>query len=209
MIDVLIVEDHPVVIEGLKKLLLDSGLAKLCVTASTGKECITYVKNFTPTVVLLDINLPDVNGIDLCKTLKTEYPDLKILAISSFGQRSYIQRMLDNGALGYVLKNSSEDEIIDAIKDVVNGKKHLSFDVNEILNNSKNNIDSPLLTRRESEVLKMIADGYTNQEIADKIFVSPLTVDSHRKNLLMKLGARNTAELIKIAFCKGLITEVE
>jgi len=206
MIDVLIVEDHPVVIEGLKKLLIDSGLAKQCITASTGKECINYLKNFTPYIILIDINLPDINGIDLCKTLRTEYPDLKILAISSFGQRSYIQRMIDNGALGYVLKNSSEEEIINAIYDIINGKKHLSFDVNEILNQSKNNIDSPLLTRRETEVLKMIADGFTNQEIADKIFVSPLTVDSHRKNLLMKLGARNTAELIKISFCKGLIT---
>jgi DNA-binding NarL/FixJ family response regulator len=209
MIDVLIVEDHPVVIEGLKKLLLDSGLAKLCVTASTGKECTTYLKNFTPQIVLLDINLPDVNGIDLCKTLKTEYPELKILAISSFGQRSYIQRMIDNGALGYVLKNSSEEEIISAVKDVANGKKHLGYDVNEILNHPKNDVGSPLLTRRETEVLRMISDGFTNQEIADKIFVSPLTVDSHRKNLLMKLGARNTAELIKLAFCKGLIIEVE
>jgi len=209
MIDVLIVEDHPVVIEGLKKLLLDSGLAKLCVTASTGKECTTYLKNYTPDIILLDINLPDVNGIDLCKTIKTDYPNLKILAISSFGQRSYILRMMENGALGYVLKNSSEEEIIGAIKDVVAGQKHISFEVSEILNQSKNNDDSPLLTRRETEVLQMIANGFTNQEIADKLFVSPLTVDSHRKNLLMKLSAKNTAELIKIAFCKGLITAIE
>ena len=209
MIDVLIVEDHPVVIEGLKKLLLDSGLAKLCVTASTGKECTTYLKNYSPDIVLLDINLPDINGIDLCKILKTDYPNLKILAISSFGQRSYILRMIENGAMGYVLKNSSEDEIIAAIKDVVASKNHIGFEVNEILNQSSKGSDSPLLTRREAEVLKMIADGFTNQEIADKIFVSPLTVDSHRKNLLMKLSAKNTAELIKIAFCKGLITEME
>ena len=209
MIDVLIVEDHPVVIEGLKKLLLDSGLAKLCVTASTGKECTTYLKNYTPDIILLDINLPDVNGIDLCKTIKTDYPNLKILAISSFGQRSYILRMMENGALGYVLKNSSEEEIIGAIKDVVAGQKHIGFEVSEILNQSKNNDDSPLLTRRETEVLQMIANGFTNQEIADKLFVSPLTVDSHRKNLLMKLSAKNTAELIKIAFCKGLITAIE
>lgn len=208
MIDVLIVEDHPVVIEGLKKLLLDTGLAKLCVTASTGKECTTYLKNFSPDIVLLDINLPDINGIDLCKTLKTDYPDIKILAISSFGQRSYILRMMENGALGYVLKNSSEDEIIAAIRDVVAGQKHIGFEVNEILYPSKKTDDSPLLTRREAEVLKMIADGFTNQEIADKIFVSPLTVDSHRKNLIMKLNARNTAELIKIAFCKGLISDI-
>ena len=205
MIDVLIVEDHPVVVEGLKKLLLDSGLAKLCVTASSGKESLTYLKNYSPDIVLLDINLPDVNGIDLCKTMKTEYPTLNILAISSFSQRSYIVRMLENGALGYVLKNSSEDEILCAINDVSNGIKHLGYEVNEILKPSKTTDQLPLLSRRETEVLKLIADGFTNQEIADKIFISPLTVDSHRKNLLMKLSARNTAALIKIAICKGFI----
>lgn len=209
MIDVLIVEDHPVVVEGLKKLLLESGLAKLCVTASSGKECLTYLKNYSPDIVLLDINLPDINGIDLCKTMKTEYSTLKILAISSFSQRSYIVRMMENGALGYVLKNSSEEEILDAINDVVNGIKHLGYEVNEILNKSKNNDNFPLLSRRETEVLTFIADGFTNQEIAIKMFISPLTVDSHRKNLLMKLNARNTAALIKIAICKGLISEEE
>jgi DNA-binding NarL/FixJ family response regulator len=117
--------------------------------------------------------------------------------------------MMENGAMGYVLKNSSEEEIIHAIKEVVSGKKHIGFEVNEIIHPSKKGDEPPLLTRRESEVLKMIADGFTNQEIADKIFVSPLTVDSHRKNLIMKLSARNTAELIKIAFCKGLISEIE
>jgi DNA-binding NarL/FixJ family response regulator len=205
MIDVLIIEDHPVVVEGLKKLLLDSGLAKLCVTASSGTESLTYLKNYSPDIVLLDINLPDVNGIDLCKTMKTEYPTLNILAISSFSQRSYIVRMLENGALGYVLKNSSEDEILSAINDVSRGVRHLGYEVNEILKPSKTSEKLPILSRRETEVLKLIADGFTNQEIADKMFISPLTVDSHRKNLLMKLSARNTAALIKIAICKGFI----
>jgi DNA-binding NarL/FixJ family response regulator len=207
--NILVIEDHPIVVEGLKKLLEESGLARLCLTASTGKESLTFLKEFSPDVVLLDINLPDVNGIDLCKTLKQEIPSLNILAISSFNQRSCISRMLDNGALGYVLKNASEEEIIDAVKDVATGKKHLSFEVSEILNRTKKTEEFPLLTRRETEVLMLIADGYTNQEIADKIFVSPLTVDSHRKNLLTKLNARNTAALIKIAITKGLIQNEE
>lgn len=205
MIDVLIVEDHPVVVEGMKKLLIDSGLAKLCVTASTGKEALTYLKNFNPDIVLLDINLPDINGIDLCKTMKCQYKDLKILAISSFSQRSYIMRMIENGAMGYVLKNASEEEIIEAINDIMAGKVHLEGEVNEILKQNDKPDGAPILSRRENEVLKFIADGFTNQEIGDKMFISPLTVDSHRKNLLMKLNARNTAALIKIAFSKGLI----
>ncbi len=205
MIDVLIVEDHPVVVEGLKKLLLDSGLAKLCVTASNGKEALTYLKNFNPDIVLLDINLPDVNGIDLCKTMKQQYPNIRILAISSFSQRSYIVRMIESGAMGYVLKNSSEEEIIAAVQDIISNKPHLGYEVNEILNQTDKTDGGPILSRRETEVLKYIADGFTNQEISEKMFISPLTVDSHRKNLLMKLNARNTAALIKIAITKGLI----
>jgi DNA-binding NarL/FixJ family response regulator len=205
MINVLIIEDHPIVVEGLKKLLIESKLAKECLTCASGREAQAYLKSFNPDIVLLDINLPDVNGIDLCKIIKTDYPDLKILAISSFGQRSYILRMMENGAMGYVLKNAAEEEIISAIKDVANGEIHIGYDVNEILNQAQKN-DKVLLTRRELEVLKLIADGFTNQEIADKIFVSPLTVDSHRKNLLMKLNARNTAALIKIAIATGLIS---
>lgn len=205
MIDVLIVEDHPVVVEGMKKLLLDSGLAKLCVTASNGKEALTFLNSFTPDIVLLDINLPDMNGIDLCKTMKGQFPEIKILAISSFSQRSYIMRMMENGAMGYLLKNSSEEEIIAAINDIIAGKIHLHDEVNEILKKAEKSEGIPILSRRETEVLKYIADGYTNQEIGDKMFISPLTVDSHRKNLLMKLNARNTAALIKIAISKGLI----
>lgn len=205
MSSILIVEDHPVVVEGMKKLLLDSGLAKLCVTASNGKEALTYLQNFDPDIILLDINLPDVNGIDLCKTMKQQYPKLKILAISSFSQRSYIIRMIDSGAMGYVLKNSSEDEILEAVKDILGGKTHIGFEVNEILSQGDKSEGGPILSRRETEVLKFIADGFTNQEIADKMFISPLTVDSHRKNLLMKLNARNTAALIKIAISKGFI----
>lgn len=205
MIDVLIVEDHPVVVEGMKKLLLESGLAKLCVTASNGKEALTYLNSFTPDIVLLDINLPDINGIDLCKTMKGLVPDIKILAISSFSQRSYIMRMMENGAMGYLLKNSSEEEIIAAINDIIEGKPHLHDEVHEILRKAEKSDGVPILSRRETEVLKYIADGFTNQEIGDKMFISPLTVDSHRKNLLMKLNARNTAALIKIAISKGLI----
>lgn len=205
MIDVLIVEDHPVVVEGVKKLLLDNGLAKTCITASTGKEAVSYLKNFNFDIVLLDINLPDINGIDLCRHMKQRFPDLKILAISSFIQRSYIVRMMENGAMGYVLKNSSEEEIIAAINDVMAGNTHLDGEVKDILKQTEKSNGAPVLSPREIEVLKHIADGYTNQEIADKIFISPLTVDSHRKNLLMKLNARNTAALIKIAIAKGFL----
>ncbi len=202
---IMIVEDHPVVVEGLKKLLLDAGIADLCLTASDGRECLLFLMSFQPDVILLDINLPDINGIDLCKTIKTKYPDYKVLAISSFNERSYISHMMKNGASGYVLKNASEEEIIEAVKTIHAGGTYLGDDVKEILNETNKNTDIPLLTNREKEVLQLLADGFTNKEIGDKLFISPLTVDSHRKNLIMKLEAKNTPSLIKIAISKNLI----
>jgi DNA-binding NarL/FixJ family response regulator len=202
--EVLIVDDHPVVVEGMRKLLNDSGISRNCLVAQSVKECLYIIDHFIPELVLLDINLPDGSGIDLCPIIIKKIPKIRILVLSSFGERSYISRMMENGAMGYMLKNSSEEEIINAINDVMDGKKHLGFDVAGIL---KKDIysNNTILTRRETEVLSLIADGFTNQEIAEKVFISPHTVDSHRKNLLLKLSARNTAELVKIAICKKLI----
>jgi DNA-binding NarL/FixJ family response regulator len=204
MTNVLIVDDHPVVVEGLRKVFCESEGVFSCAIAFTVSECKNALKVFTPDVVMLDINLPDGSGLDLCKEIHNAFPECKILAISSFSERSYIVRMLENGAHGYLLKNSSEDEIIQAVNDVLNGKTHFSYEISDILNKSKNQ-EPILVTRREHEVLQFIADGLTNQEIADKMFISPLTVDSHRKNLLLKLDAKNTAALVKKGIIMGLI----
>jgi DNA-binding NarL/FixJ family response regulator len=203
MVNVLIVEDHPVVVEGLQKLLNDKGIASKSVAAYSAKECLRALKAFSPDLILLDYHLPDGNGIDLCKTILQQLPATKVLAISSFKEQSLVKRMIDNGAMGYVLKNASEDEIIEAISSVLAGNKYLCEETQHILN-EKDNITA-ILTRRELEVLKYISDGYTNPEIADKLFISPSTVDSHRKNLILKLNAKNTASLIKIAVQKGYV----
>jgi DNA-binding NarL/FixJ family response regulator len=202
--EVLIVDDHPIVVEGIRRLLNDKGISQNCLVAFSVEECMSIINHFIPELILLDINLPDGNGIDLCSVIVKKIPGIKIIALSSFGDRSYITRMMENGAMGYLLKNSSEDEIINAIKDVMSGKKHLGFDVAENLKNDKLSKNT-ILTRREKEVLTLIANGFTNLEIAEKSFISPHTVDSHRKNLLLKLSARNTAELVKIALCNELI----
>jgi DNA-binding NarL/FixJ family response regulator len=202
--DILVVEDHPVVAEGLQKLLADNGICTTCPVAYTGKECMEILNNYLPELIFLDINLPDVSGIDLCKTILGKYPQIKILALSSFGSRSFIQKILENGAKGYLLKNSDGEEIISAIEKVKAGNIYYSASVKAILEN-KGEDGVPLLTRREQEVLKLISDGLTNNEIAGKMFISPLTVDSHRKNLLTKLGAKNTASLVKIAMQHDMI----
>ena len=197
---ILIVDDHPIVVEGLKMVLTEYE----CQIASTGNECLEILRSFNPDVILLDINLPDVSGINLCKTILDRNKRIKILAISSYNQRSWVTKMMENGAKGYVLKNATDEEIKVAIQDVMEGKEHFSPEIAEMIN-KKQNQEETFLTRREIEILRLIADGDTNVVIADKLCVSPLTVDSHRKNLIMKLDAKNTASLIKIALTKGLI----
>jgi DNA-binding NarL/FixJ family response regulator len=204
--NVLIVEDHPVVAEGLQKLLAENNISNNCPIAYSGAECIEILNNYVPEFIFMDINLPDVSGIDLCKTIMNRFPSMLILALSSFGSQSFIRNILENGAKGYMLKNSDGSEIINAVNQISKGVIYLNAEVKAILENRADD-GVPILTRREMEVLKFISDGLTNNEIAEKMFISPLTVDSHRKNLLLKLEAKNTAALVKIAMQHNLIKE--
>jgi DNA-binding NarL/FixJ family response regulator len=205
MADILIVEDHPIVVEGLIKILNSDKNAYHCFVAESGADCLGKLKNFQPSLILLDINLPDMSGIDLCKLIVAKYPGVKILALSSFSEQSIIRSMLKNGASGYLIKNSGDDEILDAVKVVLSGKKLPQPELDDC-HNGKNNIENrPFISPREREVLQMIADGFTNHEIAEKMFISQLTVDSHRKNLLLKLDACNSAVLVRKGIEKGLI----
>lgn len=203
MISVLIVDDHPVLAQGLAKALSDSGSLHVCGVAPTGAKAKELFELHHPDVVLLDIKLPDDSGLDLCKYFIGKVPEQKIVVLTSYNQRYYIESMLQNGAMGYLLKNAEPSEIIEAIICVAEGESYFCREVKEIL---KNKDQSPIfISKRELEVLRLIAQGMTNQDIADKLFISPLTVDSHRKNLIMKLGAKNTASLIHIASQDGLI----
>jgi DNA-binding NarL/FixJ family response regulator len=163
-----------------------------------------YLNTDQPDVMLLDINLPDKNGIELCQEITCMYPKIKILALSSFDQQSYITRMIENGAKGYLLKNAGKDEILEAIDQVMKGGKYLSREAENVLENAKNQ-NIPILTRREKEVLQLIANGLTNNQIADQLFISPTTVDTHRTSILSKFEVKNTANLIRQAVAFGLI----
>lgn len=200
---IFIVDDHPVVAEGLRKLIIDSGAADVIGIAETGKACLDFLRWEKPDIIFLDINLPDTSGIDLCKEIKSKYQTIKILALTSYNEKSIIKKMIENGADGYLLKNSDAYDITEGIKEVTLGNKYFAAEVNSILR--KEEPTEILLTRREKEVLILIADGMTNNEIAEKLFISSLTVDSHRKNLITKLNARNTASLIKIAIENNFI----
>ena len=200
---VFIVDDHYMVIEGIRSLLQNEKGIEWTGHATNAASCLAFLKKQLPDIILMDINLPDKSGIDLCKEVKEAYPSVFIIGLSTFNQQSFIQKMMDNGASGYVLKNASQEELTRAIETVVKGKTYLSEEASHTLR--KEVTPQILLTGREKEVLALIADGMTNTEIGQKLFISVTTVDTHRKNLLAKLEAKNTAALIKIAVSQGYL----
>ncbi|MBS1758336.1 MAG: response regulator transcription factor [Bacteroidetes bacterium] len=204
MIKVFIVDDHPVVVEGIYSLLKNVDEIFWAGHALTAKACIEFFDQNDINVLLMDINLPDKSGIELCAEIKNKKPDTNILALSTLNQPSYIHKMIEKGANGYILKNSGKEELLEAIFTVAQGKNYLCSEAVEIVKNAEmKEALQPSLTRREKEILTLIAGGLTNTEIAEKLFVSHWTVDSHRKSIMTKLNTKNTAALIKYAFENG------
>ena len=204
-IHVLIVDDHAMVREGLKVLLQPLEYVAVVGVAATGAECLAAARHLRPDVLLLDINLPDISGLDVCQTLSAEQPALKILALTTFNEKLYVTRMMQAGAAGYVLKNALPEELAEAITKVYAGKKFFSEAVQHLLLETPTAPAVPLLTRREKEVLAAIANGHTSQHIADDLHVSLLTIETHRRNLLTKFSVNNTALLIRQAAQLGLL----
>lgn len=205
MVQLLIVDDHPMVQEGIRALLQPVPHLHIVGVASDAPQALALLRAHAVNVALLDINLPGTDGIELCRQICQDFPQAKVLGMSSFKERSYIARMLGAGALGYVLKSVDQATLLQAIDQVAAGKFYLEAELAQVLAQNGPPASLPVLTRREKEVLACIAQGLTNAQIADKLFVSPLTVDSHRKNLLTKLGVKNTASLIKFAMENGLL----
>ncbi|MBX9784131.1 MAG: response regulator transcription factor [Chitinophagaceae bacterium] len=199
-ITVFIVDDHFMVIEGIQAMLQNENDLQVVGHASNAASCISFLKQQQPDVLLMDINLGTESGIELCKEVKTMYPQIMILALSTFNQFSFIDKMMENGASGYLLKNAERTEITEAIHHVLKGGTYLSREVTDTMKAvEEGKKDKPALTRREKEILELVADGLTNQEIADQLFIGVSTVDTHRKNLLAKFNVKNTASLIRMA----------
>mgnify|MGYP000205061465 CR=1 FL=1 len=206
MYKVFIVDDHPAVVEGIRTLLHHEKNIEWTGHALTAKNCFDFIAKNEIDLLFLDINLPDGNGTDLCKKIKESYPAVTILALSNLNEAAYINKMLENGASGFVLKNADKAELLEAIEAVMNGQTYLSFDASVTLKKSKTvAAASPELSSREKEVLQLIAEGYTNPEIAERLFLSPWTIDSHRKSMMAKLKTKNTAMLIRYAIENGLL----
>ena len=165
-VHILIVDDHPMVLEGMKAMLQLINFIELAGTASNAFEAIDQLKKLRVEVAIVDINLPDISGIELTAKIKKEFPAVRVLAMSTFKERSYISQMIQNGASGYLVKSASREEIEEAILCAYEGKLYLSLDINTVEINKQINTPVPVISTREKEVLQLIADGLTNAEIA-------------------------------------------
>jgi len=213
LIKVLITDDHQIIIDGLKSLLADKEQIKVIAEASNGKEALDILKLLQVDVVLMDIDMPVLNGIEATKEIKAEYPETKVIILSMYKESGLIKTLIQIGADGYLLKNSDKDELIEAITRVASGQQYFSSDVTMSLLDKISKKSSQFqpdkrvseLTQREIEILKLITEGFSNKEIGDKLFISHRTVDSHRTNLMKKVGVNNIAGLIRFAIKTGFV----
>jgi len=210
--NILIVDDHQIVIDGLRTLLEEENAISGIWEALDGKQAMDVMQQADVGLVLLDINLPDTDGFELCRKIKAENEAIKVIALTMHSNPAYISRMVKAGVDGYLLKNTGKAELLQAIHEVAAGGRYFSQEVTGSLIAGMQQGRQPRpagfiqkLTRREKEVLHLIIDEHTTEEIADKLFISPATAISHRKSLLRKLNAKNTAGLVKAAYEFGLI----
>lgn len=194
-LNTIIIDDHPVILQGFAFMLQDFSEVELVGKFTDAESGLAYITSEAVDIALLDINLPGKNGIDSCTEIQRINKECKVIAISNINERSIIQRMLQAGASGYILKNASTDEVLHVIQEVAQGGIGLSKNVQQIMGSEKAG-EVPVITRREKEILFLLARGLSSAEIGNTIFISPLTVESHRRNLLQKFRVTNVAALI-------------
>ncbi|MDR1347139.1 MAG: response regulator transcription factor [Prevotellaceae bacterium] len=203
MITVHIADDHRMLVEGLTLSINESSIAKVIGTSSSLSECRKALDLQTPDVLLLDINFPDGSGVDFCTEIKLKFPGIKILILTTHNEYSIARRVMDNGASGYILKNALSEEVIAGIETVMEDKIFMCDEIDILM--KKRSENQIWLTVREQELLRLIIDGYTNQEIADKVYLSVETIKTYRKNLILKLGAKNSMALVRMAIEQKLV----
>lgn len=202
-IKVLIADDHRILLDGLVTMLQDSPNIEVVSTAANGEEVLLKLPSYYVDVLLMDIQMPVLDGYETAKIVKEKFPDTRILILSMHSERVFIEKLYSTGISGYLLKSAGKDEIISAIEKVANGEKYYSAEVTTAILNRESNklatITSSELTRREREILQLISSGLSNPAIAEKLFLSTDTIKTHRKNIMRKLDVNNTAQLVKYA----------
>jgi DNA-binding NarL/FixJ family response regulator len=205
-IKMLLVDDHEIVRDGLKTLIESQHGMDIVAEAENGEQALEICRNQDVDLIVMDVNMPEMDGIQSTKEIKEEFPDIKILALTMSDNDVHIRKMIESGASGYILKNAGREELKKAIDALMNDQHYFSDTATQsvmmelVRNKGKTNSGSVVqITERELEVLELILKEHTNQEIAEKLFISVRTVDAHRRNLLQKTGARNTAGLVRYA----------
>jgi DNA-binding NarL/FixJ family response regulator len=208
MTKVFLIDDHLLVIEGLKAMLQKIDGTEVIGAAVNGKDGLAAISDLYHSIdiLFLDINLPDISGVDLCQQIRKAYPKIRIVVLSNFYDINYITQMIKNGAQGYILKNASVDDFKEALDKVMKGKSYFTDDIQMMILQSHGlNENIPDVTPREKEVLIKIAEGLSNQQIADTLFVSVTTIETHRKNLFAKFKVNNPVSLVKQAMAFKII----
>jgi len=210
MITILIIDDHPLVTDGIQMMLKDANYLSIVGKAKNGAEALQFLATNEPDIILLDISLPDMDGLQLCDKIRAINKYSKILGLTSANDASIITQLLHRGANGYLLKNMERNELLEAIDKVMDGKIFLSKAANEKVLEQFSSLstalnDLPALTRREKELLRLLEDGFNGPQIAEKLFISQYTVETHRKNLMQKLNVNSTQQLLKLAREKKLV----
>lgn len=203
---ILLVDDHTILLDGVKSLLTQEDDLVVVGQAASAEEALEFLKKNEVDLIITDYSMPGMDGLSLLNTVKRVAPTTKIIILSMHDEVHLVKEILKAGVNGYVLKNDTHKELLNAIHDVRRGKVYLSSDVNKMLITNLNNPDEgKLLTDREREILKLIAKEYTNKDIAEELFISERTVETHRKNIFKKTGTNSLVGLIKFAYANNLI----
>ena len=213
-IKILVVDDHPLVRFGVISQLKTSHEFEVVGEAEDGEEAVQKAEKLSPDLILMDLFLPGLSGIEATKIIRKKFPAIRVLVLTGYENRDYVYQIVNSGADGYILKDAEKQQIFDAIRAVMRGEKFFSPRVSKLIiddfvkkaeGKQDDGSRDATLTKREKEILILVCEGMTNQQIADKLFISPRTVDTHRTNIMSKLDIHEVASLVRYAIEQGLI----